>query len=178
MADKLKVIPWDERTGLTMERKVRTIKMIAPVCATCPKRPGWIKDCKHDPYHSVQIIEDREPVTETDADGNELVVDWKVKTRRVRAPNTRQIGAHVRIGSGEEVARKQRRGWKLPPDLGYAPMCQFRDCWASNPTVKTEAGDYCSTPHAKAGLLKHRGIIEEVYDQERRAKQFSEISLS
>lgn len=175
---KLEEIPWLEQNGLSLNRRVRMVKMVAPVCQKCSRQRGaWWDRCSHDPYHGLELVDNPETFS---ADERGLFkVDETDQTKFYRkAPNVRQVGVHERITSKMGVQKQAARGWKLPQELGYKPMCEFRDCYQPSPKVKTEAGAYCNQFHAKAILMKERGITEEVFDKEKRRKQLEAVPLA
>lgn len=185
---KLLDIPWIERHGLSIGRRVRMVKMVRPLCAEgCANTGrGWWENCTHDPYHSTQEVPQETPNLETDENGNTYVTGKTTKVLYKRIPNISQVALTTRIRSKLGVQAQLARGWKFPADVdpgdgkhtGYSAMCEFRDCYAPNPKVKTEAGSYCSPNHAKAILMKERGLTQEVYDKEKARKQLDAVSLS
>ena len=63
-------------------------------------------------------------------------------------PNVKQISAHIRINSGRGPdVRHRAYGYRYLPEMGYAEVCEFRNC---QKPVKVEGlyGKYCSTNHA------------------------------
>jgi hypothetical protein len=199
---KLKAIPWNQKTGLTDQFAIRSVKMIAAVCEHC-KQSGmaWWNVCPHDPYHSTQVEETTKYETAPDENGNEIVTGEKIEKTFKRIPNVRQVALTLRVASGMEVEKALANGWKFPQDVspndgkhsGYAPMCEYQNCYASNPTVKTThygltenrnipasryTAHYCTVRHAKLARLRDdEEVRREVFDQGKRRKQIADYPI-
>lgn len=183
----LKVIEWLDRAGLTIKQPMRMVKLIQPRCATCkPTGPGWWDRCEHKPYHSMQAVEDpngkmvfnKETGTYTeDVNASQVIRSYRL------IPNVIQIPLSIRVGNGREVDKAMANGCKYPEEVkpllpdgsedpdhdGYAPMCEFENCYAPNPQVVTKhsmleknrevspqqhIARYCTKRHAKYARLK------------------------
>jgi hypothetical protein len=194
-----KVIEWREKTGLTSQMPLRMIKMIVPICKTCPQRPGWWDTCPHDPYHQMQAIEDpqgqfvkQEDGTFVRDEGPPKIVGYR------RVPIVLQVPCTIRISSGLEVVRRLAMGAKFPHELEddgqtYADMCEFQNCYAANPTVKANhsamlsqnnmvpqalhTGHYCTDRHARLAKRRDSENLREVYKEEKVAAEISAVTL-
>lgn len=182
------IYEWREKTGLSLGRKVRTVKMVQPICQkSCSKQGwGWWSKCPHEPYTSLQLVNDFDATQTEDADGYITVEDKGTSTLYRKILNIRQIGVHERMRSKMGVQASLARGYKQIGEFGLKTLdgkkvervCEYNNCYEANPTIKTEAGHYCKQSHAKAALLKERGLIEEVFDKEKQRRQFNEIPIN
>lgn len=189
---RLKVIPWDEKTGLTNRLPIRMVKMVRPRCDTCSVQGyGWWNKCIHKPYHTFQVIDDPQARMTFNEETQEWIEDLSkaqvIRGRRL-VPNIVQVPLTIRVGSGLEVEAKLQQGCKFPEDVkplkadgepddafdGYAPMCEFQNCYKANPTIAATHmtleenrqvppryyhAKYCSTNHAKRAKLKDSGQV-------------------
>lgn len=192
----LEIIPW-ERVGVQLANPARTIKMLRPVCPetinldTGTASPGcetkekdfgawWIK-CEekgHNPY--VQAFERpvRTPVIEEQENGRKLIVGYTEEIELKESPRTTQVPLGTRFNSGSLLEEKKFfHGYKYPEELGYAPMCEFRNCFAPNPEVKTRYGAYCREEEARMVTADQRHVVLEVMNPEKRATQIEEINV-
>lgn len=198
-----KVMEWPNKVGLTSQMPLRLVKLVVPICKTCAKRPGWWEKCEHDPYHSMQVIEDPQGDFVKQEDGTyvreEGAAQKIVGYRRVA--NVLQVPLTLRISSGLEVVRRLAMGAKFPRDVEtepgsgdtYADMCEFQNCYAPNPTVKTShaamlsqnnmvpqslhTGHYCSDRHARLAKRRDSEALREVYKDEKVAEQIAAVAL-
>lgn len=182
-----RVIPWTTRMGLSIRNGFRAVKMIEARCDDCQAQgnPLWFQTCEHDPYHSTQTVEQTTPILEEDEDGNQIVVGETKKILYKRQPNVTQVPVLTRVGSGLQVQEALSRGWKLPEQvdpndkkhLGYAPMCQFSNCYSPNPQHKYRHGDYCNNEHAAMAKKVEAGEPLEALDDEKFYKDLEKVEL-
>ena len=164
------------RNEVRMHRGVRMVKMVA---AICPARGTldshqpdgestgfWIPECQaagHDPFISSKEVEVVRPSYETrTVDG----VEKKFKTGEVieielvETPNFEQVYAEIKGVSGRLIEAALESGWVWPDELGYAPFCEFLNCWNQNPKFRTNVGTYCNREQAALMVLVTGGDIK------------------
>lgn len=189
---------------------LRSVKMIRPICEECQSAGlGWWENCSHDPYHRLKPIVTRTEKTEVDPEtGLVTILGRETKVQKyVHIANVEQAFLMLRINSGFGVEAALAKGFKFPQDVqptlptgdddpefdGYAPMCEFQNCYIANPTVRArhsslsenrmipverQTAHYCSANHAK--LAKQRdteNVTREVYDATKRREQLDAVSL-
>jgi hypothetical protein len=174
---KLKTIQYTNHDSLN--RPARTLKMVRPVCAICSVERGhelWWKNCPHQPYFS--ILEDVrvEFVTETNEDGEEILVQTEGKPIRKMRPNYSQVPYEDKIYSGRGPAWSIEHGFKDPQELGYAPLCEYYNCWTPFPKYKTGWGAYCTADQARIMNLRLEGFPIHT-DPKVRRRQLDSVSL-
>lgn len=192
----LEVIPW-ERVGVQLSNPARTIKMLQPICPetinleTGSASPGcetkhkdfgaWWQKCEekgHNPY--IQVFEHpvRTPVVETTEDGRRLIVGYKEELELRESPRTIQVPLGPRFNSGQFLEEKRFfHGYKYPHEMGYADMCEFRNCFAPNPEINTRYGAFCREDEARMITADARHTVLEVLNPEKRATQIEEINV-
>lgn len=192
----LKEIPW-ERVGVQLSNPARTIKMLHPICPetinldTGTASPGcetkykdfgawWIKceELGHNPY--VQVYEEprRVPVIDEKEDGRKLIVGYTEETELKESPRVSQIPLGPRYNSGQFLEEKRFfHGYKYPHEKGYHDMCEFRNCFAPDPQVKTRYGAYCRDDEARMITADARHIVLEVFEGGKRSAQLEEINV-
>lgn len=184
---KLRVIPWTQKNGLNLRRAVRMVKMIAARCEMCQPAGGrWWETCSHDPYHTAVVEVVRAPIVENNDADERIITGYQEKEVQHLKPNVMQVGLHTRIRSGRGVDAQRARGWKLPQEVdpadgkhtGYAPMCEFNNCYSPNPSIKTRNGSFCSRDHAAMIIAKAQGKVLEAYDEQKFRKQLEEIVIA
>lgn len=186
---RLKPIPWLQRTGLTRERPMRTVKLIRPRCDDCQNRlRGWWASCTHSPapYHGFQAITaDAPKVFDPESGEWRQEVEQKILGYRL-IPNVVQAPLTIRVDSGLSVEMMFAKGCRTPENVqplledgtpdpehdGYAPMCQFENCYQKFPTVRAthslltenrqvpeawHTGWYCSETHARIAKRRDSG---------------------
>lgn len=187
--------------GLSSRKPRRTVKLIAARCTEgCQRRgAGWFLNCPHDPWHTLQAITDDSKKMALQPDGTyvEQLVQTVQGYRRI--PNLRQVPMSQRNDSGLTVEMQRHKGWRHPwevfpldPNIdvntineadifdGYAPMCEYMNCWKPNPLVQTKhpllsdevphprfedewrTAYYCSENHAKRARLADSPINKYV----------------
>jgi hypothetical protein len=176
MAKELKEIPgWSQ--GVRDNAAIRMVKMIRPVCLhsqkeyeqtpegriierrtpgqepNCQTRGGaWWETCEalgHNPYYRKRVWYSKQDVFETDAaTGEQVKTGDRVVRHEDEIPNIKQVPAHVRVNSGRGPQfRHDNRGYRYLPEMGFAEVCEMRNC---QKPVKVESlyGKYCSSNHA------------------------------
>lgn len=184
----LKIIPW-ERTGVRLANGGRTQKMIQPVCPNSATGSGcetlvygaWWLECEkagHNPYTQVEQVPHQIPTVVETEDGRKLITGHEEEIELVETVRTNQVSMSARINSGQGVEQKRFfHGWKLPEELGYAPMCEFRNCFADNPKIETRYGKYCREEEARIVIADERHVVLEVMLPEKRQDQLEGIAI-
>jgi len=178
-----------------LNRPLKMVKMIQARCGKCnPKgqgKRGWWESCPHEPYFTVREEEVKIPKLETTADGRTLKVGEEVEIEYHRTPNWKQIADDPKVASGRMVQIQRERGSKFPEELGYAPVCDYYNCWESNPTihaqrvfnsegVQTRVGNYHERDEAAMITLRlnetpvYLGIDKDI---ERRRAQLDGVNI-
>lgn len=143
------------RTGKSLTRPMRKVKMIKPLCpeeCQIELGPGWWNECPHDPY-------------------------FHEDDRLGRQPNLRQVPATLKVGSGIEPAYLiEIAGYKTLEDLGYDPMCEFNNCWGK-PTLNTRYGAYCTEAEAKRVALVETETPIIINNQRLMEQQMNGVAL-
>lgn len=123
-------------------------------------RRGWWNECEargHDPYFTTRIWYSEEDIVNEETGEVERTKKVRHTDRR---PNISQVSAGVRVNSGQRGAQYkiQRFGFKRLPEIGYAEVCQFRNC--QDPvTVTSRFGKYCGVEHATLIAADQQGLI-------------------
>lgn len=183
----LKIIPW-ERAGVRLANGGRTLKMIQPVCPESAAGSGcemlygawWIECDKkgHNPYFQVGEVKTNIPEIAESESGRKLVTGYKEEIELVESVRTNQVPYTDRVGSKQMPEDKRFfHGWKFPEELGFAPMCQFRNCYEAFPEVKTRYGDYCREEEARMVIADERHVVLEVMLPEKRQDQIEGITI-
>jgi hypothetical protein len=184
----LKIIPW-ERVGVRLSNGGRTLKMIQPVCPESAKGSGcetqydvaWWKHCEeagHNPYYQVGEEVIRTPIIAESESGRKLITGYDEEIELVESVRTNQVPFYNRVGSKQAPEEKHFfHGWKYPEELGYAPMCEFRNCYAPNPGIKTRFGMYCREEEARIVIADERHVVLEVMLPEKRTDQLEGIVI-
>lgn len=178
-----------------LNRPLKMVKMIQARCTVCSPmgqgKRGWWETCEHDPYYHYepipqgpQIVEGEDGVFEEDTQPQ--------KKRFKKVPNWKQIADDVKVASGRMVRIQLERGSKFPEDLGYAPVCDYHNCWEpANPKytvqttidyegVQTVLGKYHARNEAAIMRLRLEGVpiyigVDE--DIRRRASQLNNVNI-
>jgi hypothetical protein len=177
-----------------LNRPMKMVKMILAKCNVCNPRGqgprGWWETCEHDPYSSMQPMGPPKPIFEELEDGTYKQVGVE-ELRWTKKLNLIQIADDVKVSSGRQVQIQLERGSKFPEDLGYAPLCDYNNCWESNPKhlarqiiehegVQTVVGKYHTRDEAAIMTLRTRGT--PVYlgmdkDIQRRREQLEQVNV-
>jgi hypothetical protein len=154
-----------------LNRPLKMVKMIQARCVLCnPKgqgKRGWWDTCPHEPYTSMVPAEPPKPKYEEQADGTFIEVGMEVG-KYVKRPNFKQIADEAKVLSGRMIQIQRERGSKFPEELGYAPICDYNNCWEPNPSiharkvvedegVQTVVGNYHSRDEAAIMTLRIEG---------------------
>lgn len=162
------------RSAATLDRPFRMVKMLQPICPEHypqdgTQRPysGWVKECQaagHDPYITTREEEVVRPKYEKNAEGEKIKVGEETYVKLVETYNFEQVPQDIKAYSGIGVADAQAQGYIFPEDYksedvpnGFAPFCEFRNCWVQNPKFQTPVGIYCSRPQAAIMVLYKGG---------------------
>lgn len=170
-------IEWAERNGLTLSRAHRTIKMFAPYCSDCVRLRGrWWETCPHDPYFSEIEREVRKPILKQTNDGRTVIDRYEVEIEYVRSPNLRQVHAYRGISAGMGVEKAiNNKGYKHLHEMNFAPVCEYLNCWSTEPLHSTQYGKFCSLDQAKAVALRVEGIPVEVTHAKKIRRQLNQV---
>lgn len=184
----LKVIPW-ERQGIRLATGGRTIKMLQPVCPNAAVGDGcenkeygaWWVACEqngHNPYFQIEEVKHQTPIVSESESGRKLVTGHQEEVELIETVRTNQVALYERVNSKQGVEDKRFfHGWKMPEDMGYAPMCEFRNCFAPFPEVKTRYGAFCSEEQARMVIADERHVVLEVMLPDKRADQIEGITI-
>lgn len=170
-------------------RPLKMVKMISAHCQECDPHgtdqrhniydTSWIETCPHDPYmHREQRTVVRPKIEERD--GKEYIVGDEVEVETWLEPNWTQLPDDEKIGSGGFVAQAVAMGYKFPDELGFAPFCDYKDCWAQNPKFRTRYGAFCRRD--EAALLTLRSQQKPTYvnidtDADRLREQLENVNV-
>jgi hypothetical protein len=180
--------------GPQLERAVRDIKLVRPVCHICAPEVeaaghGWWNRCEHDPYVGEKGFPETiyEYDDELDDEGNivgRLIREGYPKTKTVLRPWPNLVGVAQsrRLNSNRGVEYKTTLyGYITPEELrspaypgGIAPMCEFRDCY-NHDHLKTygDLGTFCQEREAIMVYEDTFGIVPEIVNQNIRADQWA-----
>lgn len=145
---------------------IRMDKMVFPKCGPCqrefpvnprtnhPEKRWWVicEQRGHDPYWEevppvtqVQPVYETNELNETIIKGEKLVV---VEPSRRRL-NIRQVAQNPRINSGRGIDKARHgKGAKYPSELGFANVCNYRNCTKEIKYSYPSYGEFCSRRHA------------------------------
>jgi hypothetical protein len=162
---------------------MRCIKVFRPKCETCQRgrltAARWWETCEHEPYFTTFYIPITEDETRMDENGDLEVIGQKTKKIKRQVPNTGQVMLDIGANSGEGLRKaKEEKGFKEPEEMGYAPICQYRDCWTDNPSHKhARYGDYCREMELRVIAAQIQGIKLEQNIAEKRAQQLASVAI-
>jgi len=121
-----------------LNRPMKMVKMIQARCNVCnPRgqgRRGWWESCEHDPYFHMQPKPGMGDFIEQE-DGTYVQNPSPVRQFE-KVPNWKQIADDPKISSGRMVQIQRERGSKYPAELGFPPVCDYFNCWETNPKVE------------------------------------------
>lgn len=168
-----------------LNRPQRMVKMVQARCRICNEgghgKRGWWEKCPHDPYFRLEALP-RDPLAdlEEQEDGTFVEKADKGPDKYIRVPNMKQIPLEEKSASGKMVQIQLERGSKFPEDLGYAPICEFRNCWEPNPKWHTRRGNYHTRD--EAAIIDLRETETPIYigldkDIERRREQLDRVNV-
>jgi hypothetical protein len=177
-----------------LNRPLKMVKMIQARCKACnPKgqgKKGWWDECPHEPYFSMVPAGPPEPKYVEQEDGT-FVQDGVEVKKFVKRPNWKQIADDAKVTSGRMVQIQVERGSKFPEQLGYAPVCDYFNCWEPNPKIharqiiehegiQTVVGNYHTRDEAAIMTLRSEGtpiFIGLDKDIQRRRQQLNEVNV-
>jgi len=149
-------------------RLTRGVRMTKMVAAACPFRGSidghqpdaettgfWVEQCiadGHDPFTTTKEVEVVKPEYE-ERDGRKFKTGELIEIELVTHPNLEQVYAELKGYSGRGVQAAVEMGWKFPEELGYAPFCEYLNCWNQNPKFRTNVGIYCNRDQAALMVL-------------------------
>jgi hypothetical protein len=173
------------------------VKMVQARCNECnPRgqgRRGWWDKCRHKPYVTIEEKEVKHPILEQTEDGRTLKVGETIEVEYIEKPNFKQIADDVKVASGRMVQIQKERGSVFPEDLGYAPICDYKDCWekavpkfTSSKTLENEGhltvlGKYHSRDELAIMTLRLEGtpiFVGVDKDINRRRAQLDAVNVS
>jgi hypothetical protein len=177
-----------------LNKPLKMVKMLAPRCQECNPRGqgkrGWQETCEHDPYHSMQPKGPPKPKFEEQPDGSFKQVGEEEQLY-IKRPNWEQVPDDAKVSSARSVTIARERGAKFPEELGYAPICDYFNCWEVNPSFHAKqivahegtqvvVGNYHTRDEAAIMTLRLTGTpifigIDE--DIQRRRKQLNEVNI-
>jgi len=136
---KLKVYTGQMSRG-GLNRPMKAVKMVQPRCDKCNPRGqgkrGWWNRCPHEPYFTVHEEPIVKPKLEEQPDGRVLKTGEETEIEYHREPNFKQIVDDPKVSSGRMVQIQRERGAKFPEEVGYAPICDYLNCWEPNPKIE------------------------------------------
>ena len=159
-------------------RPGKMVKMIQARCKICAERGqgprGWWDDCTHEPYHHYEPkpgIQTMEKRTDPETGEEGWFKRHLAQDEYVRVANWKQIAHDIKITSGRMVQIQIERGSKFPEELGYPPICDYKDCWEVNPSnhvtyaptheesdVRVPVGNYHNEDEAAIMVLRFEGV--------------------
>ena len=175
-----------------LNRPLRMVKMIQARCRICNEgghgKRGWWENCPHDPYfHLEDLPVDPMASLVQEEDGTYVTSDTPSKPKFKKVPNMKQVPLDDKAASGRMVQIQIERGSKVPEELGYYPICDYRNCWvplagpdAPKPVHQTQKGNYHSRDEAAIISLQQAG--KPIYlglgqDIERRREQLDQVNI-
>lgn len=171
----------------------RMVKMARPVCVTTTDsdgnitftgcqdptkiRAGWWESCTHEPYFSLRAMRETKPQYETLPDGRQKLVGEETVIWHEKHANLAQIPVSQRINNGRAIEHYRTLGFKFPEEIGFAPFCQFNDCWSQNLKFRGSHGDYCSEMQAKLIAADENEDKLEILNPKKRKRQLAALSV-
>jgi hypothetical protein len=144
-------------------RPLKTVKLVSPNCDECNPHgtdqrqyiydTKWIESCTHDPYNHRESREIVTPQVE-ERDGKQYINGEVKEVETWLEPNWTELPDDEKIGSKGFVPQAMAMGYKFPTDLGFAPFCDYKGCWAQNPKFLTPAGAFCRRDEAALLTLR------------------------
>lgn len=183
----------------------REIKMLAPTCTTSKMHalglpedeacqhpqnigPEWWIACEakgHMPYMVPHTETTRKPKYDPPelgpAGGTQRLVGYEDEVTEVNwHPHLVQISQSERINSDMGPLLYRSVGYLLPQERGLAAYCEYRDCWAQEPTFHTDWGSYCTRDQARMIGADVTGVRLEVmthedYGRKKRRDQLTKV---
>jgi hypothetical protein len=122
-------------------------------------RSGWTKGCLeagHDPFVTKYTVLLKKPTYQEQEIDGELVnvktgeTEYEVLRERL---NIEQVPFDLKAYSAQGIRDAIELGWVFPEERGYAPYCEFRNCFVQNPKFRTPVGTYCNRDQAAVMVL-------------------------
>jgi hypothetical protein len=186
-------LPFSRRGKQRLNLAWRAVKMAVPQCEICQEtgKAQWWKDCPHSPYVQNVRTDIEVPQIKCMKCGKQVPegtfshcgtqdfeqTGTKLKPKFTPQLNTREVRIDESADSGRSLEKSRAKGWSLPSNFGFAPMCEFSRCYEPNPQIRTAWGLYCCEEEAKLVALMGDAEAVEVFDQRRRNQQLRSISL-
>jgi hypothetical protein len=199
---KLIVLPYIDRRQNRFAQAWREIKVIWAQCQICQeaRRPGWWRNCPHQPYTSDVRIDEVTPrikcnvCSEVVPQGiyvhcgvQDFIQDGEtIKPTFLPQFNTRGIRVDDSVNAGRYLESARAKGAMLPGEMGIAAMCEFSRCFAPVQdaegkllpgAVSTSHGLYCNQDEAKLVALVNGREAVEIFDKTRQRDQLQAVSL-
>jgi hypothetical protein len=182
------------RSKGTLGRTLKMVKMIQARCRICSPmgqgKRGWQEECPHDPYYHFEEIP-QPPIMEEQEDGT-FISKPNPEVKHKKVPNWKQIADDPKVASGRMIQIQLERGSKFPEEFGYAPVCDYFNCWEpANPKytvqatiehegVQTVLGKYHTRDEAAIMRLRLEATpIFVGFDQDirRRRQQLNQVNI-
>jgi hypothetical protein len=140
------------RSKGTIGRPLKMVKMIQARCRICNPggqgRRGWQENCPHDPYNHLEEIETSAfEAMEEQEDGTLVQKANPGPAHYKKVPNWKQIADDPKVASGRMIQIQLERGSKFPEEFGYAPICDYFNCW-----------EPASPRYTIGAVIEHEGI--------------------
>lgn len=189
MAEKLKTYKYEVSKG-GLNRPQKMVKMVVPACRICNNqgqgKRDWASTCPHDPYFRIEPIPGTQEQYDVDPETDEVTVRiTEGKFRRV--PRIKQISDELKNTSKRMVQIQVERGAKFPEEMGYYPICDYRNCWeplagpdAPKEVFRTRHGNFHDRDEAAIIVLRegetpiYLGLDKDI---ERRREQLDRVVI-
>jgi hypothetical protein len=186
-------LPFVRRGKQRLNLAWRAVKMAVPQCEICQETGAaqWWNKCPHNPYVTNVREDVIVPKIKCMVCGKQVPegvfshcgVQNFEQTGETTKPtfiprlNTREVRIDEVSDGGRSLEKSIRKGWKMPTEFGFSPICEFSRCYEANPRVNTAWGLYCCEEEAKLVALHGDAEAVEVFDTRRRNQQLRSISL-
>lgn len=163
----------------------RTLKLIRPICSICQGHAStpsdWWKTCQHEPYFVKEERVVRKPIIEEREDGTKIITSHEETLEYVEKPNLGQVQfGNPRVSSDGAVAyQTEVHGYRKPEDFGFAPFCEYQNCWSQNGLKTYTTGTFCREIEAKMVAIDQRRGVKafEVLLEEKQREQLDSIRV-
>lgn len=150
-----------------LSRPFHSVKMLAAVCpdrdTAVSHQPKvattgyWIEACEaagHDPFaRKVREKRTREKLDLDASTGEEIITSTEEYYVQRTIPNLEQVPWDIKSSSNKALEYALEMGWVYPQEKGFAPYCDFYNCWVQNPRFVTNVGTYCTREQAAVMVL-------------------------